>query len=100
MGQARPLTNGMHVGRRTALVAGAIVLAAAVGGIRFAAAQVDCDTMVGPARSDCHIGLSRINRQKSEIAATSARQQADTARLYRVTRKHPKTPTTPKATGH
>jgi hypothetical protein len=36
----------------------------------------------GPARTDCYIGLSRINRQKSEISAGVAQQQAATA-IYR-----------------
>src|SRR5262249_5436460 len=31
----------------------------------------------GPARTDCYIGLSRINRQKSEISAGVAQQQAE-----------------------
>jgi hypothetical protein len=36
----------------------------------------------GPARTDCYIGLSRIYRQKSDIAAGIARQQSDGA-IYR-----------------
>jgi hypothetical protein len=85
--------------RRTALVAGASVLAGVVGAAGFASAQVDCDTMVGPARSDCHIGVARINRQKSEIAASVARQRTDAASLYRVTSKRPKRISAPKAAG-
>jgi hypothetical protein len=85
--------------RRTALAAGAAVLAAVVGASGFASAQVDCDTMVGPARSDCYIGVARIQRQKSEIAASVARQRTDAANLYRVTRKRPKTIPTPKQDG-
>jgi len=77
--------------RSTALVAGAIALAGVVGATRFASAQVNCDTMVGPARSDCYIGAARINREKSAIAAGVAQQQADSANLYRVTRNRPKT---------
>jgi hypothetical protein len=76
--------------RSTALVAGAIVLAGVAGATRFASAQVNCDTMVGPARSDCYIGAARINREKSAIAAGVARQQTDDANLHRVTRKRPK----------
>jgi len=49
----------------------------------LAAAQVDCEAMpAGPARTDCYIGLSRIYRQKSDIAAGIARQQSDGA-IYR-----------------
>ena len=83
--------------RRAALVAGAVALAGVVGATGFAAAQPNCDTMVGPARSDCHIGAARINGQKSAIAASTARQRSDAARLYRVTRKHPKTISAPRA---
>ena len=88
-----------RAGRWAALVAGAVALAGVVGAPGSAAAQPDCDTMVGPARSDCHIGAARIHRQKSEIAATVARQQTDAARLHRVTRKRPKTISTPKTAG-
>jgi hypothetical protein len=85
--------------RRTALAAGAAVLAGVVGAAGFASAQVNCDTMLGPARSDCHIGVMRNNRQKSETAASVARQRSDAASLYRVTRKRPKTISAPKAPG-
>lgn len=48
-----------------------------------APAQTQCETTpAGPARTDCYIGLSRIYRQKSEIAAGVARQQSDAA-IYR-----------------
>jgi hypothetical protein len=85
--------------RWTALVAGAVVLAGVVGATGSAAAQPDCDTMVGPARTDCYIGLARIHRQKSAIAASVARQQTDAARLYRVTRKRPRAMSAPKPDG-
>ena len=71
--------------RRTALVAGAVALAGVVDATGFASAQVDCDTMVGPARTDCRIGIARINRQKSAIAAGIARKQTGAANLYRMT---------------
>jgi hypothetical protein len=46
-------------------------------------AQVNCETFpAGPARTDCYIGLSRVDRQKSEIFAGVAQQQAETA-IYR-----------------
>jgi hypothetical protein len=57
---------------------GAGLLAAASLGL--AIAQVNCETFpAGPARTDCYIGLSRINRQKSEISAGVAQQHAATA---------------------
>ena len=48
--------------------------------------EVNCDSLpAGPARTDCYIGLSRISRQKVEIAAGVAQQLKDTARYRRVT---------------
>jgi hypothetical protein len=48
-----------------------------------ATAQVNCETIpAGPDRTDCYIGLSRINREKAAIAAGAARQQSDIA-IYR-----------------
>jgi hypothetical protein len=65
---------------------GATLLAA--GSLGLAVAQVNCETFpAGPARTDCYIGLSRINRQKSEISAGVARQQAETAIYRKVTGK-------------
>jgi len=53
-------------------------------------AQVNCAPLpAGPARTDCYIGLSRINRQKSEISAGVAQQQAETAIYRKVTGKRP-----------
>jgi hypothetical protein len=67
---------------------GATLLAAASLGL--ALAQVSCETLpAGPARTDCYIGLSRINRQKSEISAGVAQQQAETAIYRKVTGKLP-----------
>ncbi len=76
---------------RTALLGGAALLAVAAGATGVATAQVDCDTMVGPARSDCFIGVARLNRQKFEVAAGVARQRTDAAVLRQVTRTRPKT---------
>src|SRR5262249_25946248 len=67
---------------------GAALLAASSLGV--AVAQVNCETFpAGPARTDCYIGLSRINRQKSEISAGVARQEAETAIYRKVTGKRP-----------
>jgi len=67
---------------------GAALFAASLLG--FAMAQVNCETLpAGPARTDCYIGLSRINRQKSEISGGVAQQQAETAIYRRVTGKRP-----------
>jgi hypothetical protein len=46
----------------------------------------------GPARTDCYIGLARIYRQQSEIAAGVARQQSDAAIYRRVTGTRAKKP--------
>ena len=67
---------------------GAALFAASLLG--FAMAQVNCETLpAGPARTDCYIGLSRINRQKSEISGGVAQQQAETAIYRSVTVKRP-----------
>jgi hypothetical protein len=67
---------------------GAALLAA--GSLGVAVAQVNCEAFpAGPAQTDCYIGLSRINRKKSEISAGVARQQAETAIYRKVTGKRP-----------
>jgi hypothetical protein len=67
---------------------GAALLAA--GSFCLATAQANCEAFpAGPARTDCYIGLSRINRQKSEISAGVAQQQAETAIYRKVTGKRP-----------
>jgi hypothetical protein len=54
-------------------------------------APFSCDSLrVGPARTDCYIGLGRINRQQSEIAAGAAQQKKDIARYHQVTGRHRK----------
>jgi hypothetical protein len=51
-----------------------------------ASAQVDCEAIpAGPARTDCYIGLGRIYRGRSDVAAGKARVQTDAARLQQVT---------------
>jgi hypothetical protein len=68
---------------------GAALLAAA-GSLGLAVAQVNCETFpAGLVQTDCYIGLSRINRQKSEISAVVAQQQAETAICRKVTGKRP-----------
>jgi hypothetical protein len=65
---------------------GATLLAA--GALSLALAQVNCETSpAGPARTDCYIGLNRINRQKSEIFAGVAQKQAGAATYRKVTGK-------------
>jgi len=41
----------------------------------------DCESMIGPARTDCFIGRARILGHQSGIAAGGARQRADEALL-------------------
>ena len=66
-----------------AYLGGAAMLIAVTGWSGSATAQVNCETIPpGPARTDCYIGLSRIARQNSEIAAGVAQQQTDRA-IYR-----------------
>jgi hypothetical protein len=77
--------------KSTRALLGAALLAA-VGSGGSAIAQIDCKAIpAGPARTDCYIGLSRIYRQKSEIAAGTARQQSDRAIYRQLTGNHPKT---------
>jgi len=67
---------------------GAALLAA--GSLGLAVAQVNCETFpAGPVRTDCYIGLSHINRQKSKISTGVARQEAETAIYHKVTGKRP-----------
>jgi|tagenome__1003787_1003787.scaffolds.fasta_scaffold19499197_2 hypothetical protein len=68
--------------RATATFAGCAMLVVA-GWPDSATAQVNCETIpAGPNRTDCYIGLSRINRERAAIAAGAARQQSDIA-IYR-----------------
>lgn len=77
--------------RPAMLLGGVALLAVAAVTPGVAKAQANCETIpAGPDRTDCYIALSRINRQKAELAATIARQQADAATLRQVTGKRPK----------
>jgi hypothetical protein len=61
----------------------AILLASLPGVV---SAQVDCNAVpVGPARTDCYIGQSRIYQGQSDVAAGKARVQTDAARYQQVT---------------
>ena len=72
----------------TTVLRAAIVWAAVAGSPITALAQVDCASIpAGPARTDCYIGLSRIDRQKAEISAGVAQQQTDRAIYREVTGK-------------
>ena len=78
--------------------AGLLALVASLPGV--ATAQVNCETIpAGPARTDCYIGLSRINQQKSEIAASTARHQTDSATYRQLTGSRPN-PTFPTRGGN
>jgi hypothetical protein len=59
---------------------------------RTATAQ-SCDSLAGPARTDCYIALSRISGGESEIAAGTARLARDRARLHRATGERPEAQT-------
>jgi hypothetical protein len=75
-----------------ALFCGAAFLVFAIGSPGVALAQVNCQAIpAGPARTDCYIGLSRLYRQKSELAADVARQQASGAIYRQVTGARPNT---------
>jgi hypothetical protein len=66
-------------------------LLAIIGWSGSAISQVHCETIpTGPARTDCYIGLSRINRQNSDIAAGVAQQQTDRAICRSVTGRSPR----------
>ena len=69
----------------TAALAGCGVLLIA-GWPDSGTAQVNCEAIpAGPDRTDCYIGLSRINRDKAAIAVGVARQQSDIAIYLSVT---------------
>jgi len=70
---------------------GAALPAAVMAWPHLAMAEIDCKTIpAGPDRTDCYIALGRINRQKSELSATIARQAADAATYRQVTGKRAK----------
>jgi len=64
---------------------GSLVIAVAVIVAAGDAWAQDCESMTGPARTDCYIGQARIQGQRSGIAAGVARQRADEERLRAVT---------------
>jgi hypothetical protein len=66
---------------------GAIVIAVLLASFPdVASAQKNCQAVpAGPARTDCYIGLSRIYRGQSDVAAGKARVQSDAARYQQVT---------------
>ena len=45
----------------------------------------DCESLSGPARTDCFIVRARVFGQQSDIAASAARQRADEAALRAAT---------------
>ena len=72
--------------------AGGALLALVASSNYVAKAEVNCEAIpAGSARTDCYIGLSRIYRQKSEIAASTARQQSDGAIYHQLTGRRAKT---------
>jgi hypothetical protein len=68
----------------TYCIAGVAILLACLPHV--ARAQVNCEAIpVGPARTDCYIGLSRVYQGQSDAAAGKARVQSDIARHRQVT---------------
>ena len=56
------------------------------------AQQLGCEAIpAGSGRTDCYIGLSRINSQKSDIAASTAQHQTDSAINHQLTGRRSKT---------
>ncbi len=52
----------------------------------LSAQAADCDAIPkGPERTDCYIGLSRLYRAQSDLAAAKARVQSDAARYRQIT---------------
>jgi hypothetical protein len=53
-------------------------------------AQADCNAVpVGPARTDCYLGLSQFYRAQSDLAAAKARAQSDAAWYRAITGTDP-----------
>src|SRR5262249_30138140 len=79
------VANSMPTSRRVLLtifagMALCLPSAAAERAVTIIVAQANCDSMpAGPARTDCYIGLSRLNRQDFEIAAGAAQRGRDAA---------------------
>jgi len=69
----------------------AVALSVFSGAPGLATAQGNCQAIpAGPDRTDCYIVQTRIYRQKSELAATIARQQADEAIYRKITGERPR----------
>jgi hypothetical protein len=78
--------------RLTAFLGGTVLLGFVASSTDVAKSQVNCEAIpVGPARTDCYIGLSHISRQRSTIAAGAAQQQTNRAIYRQVTGMRPKT---------
>ena len=55
-----------------------------------ASAQANCEAIPhGPARTDCHLGLSQLYRGQSDLAAARARAQSDAAWYRAITGTDP-----------
>jgi hypothetical protein len=53
---------------------------------KLSGAQVNCEALAaGTNRTDCYIGLARIHRQRSIVAAGAAEKSSDAAALGRLT---------------
>jgi len=85
------MTTPLNLTMRLGVVWEVVLWSVVLDSHNLAAAQGNCEVIpAGPDRTDCYIVQSRINRQKSELAATIARQQADAATYRQVTGKRPK----------
>jgi hypothetical protein len=85
-GRRSESTATMNRRRLIVLLGGTVIWLPFVVCAQPAMAQVKCDLLpVGPARTDCYIGLSRIHRQEVEISAGVAQQIKDSSRYRRVT---------------
>jgi len=68
----------------------ASVVAIALAGFAGAANAQDCSAMPhGPARTDCYLALSQFYRGQSDLAAATARAQADAAWYRAITGTKP-----------
>jgi hypothetical protein len=68
-----------------------IVVSVGMASLAGAADAQNCEAIpVGPARTDCYIGLSRISQGQSAIAAGTAHAQSSAARYHQVTGKSPR----------
>ncbi len=91
---AKPLISRRHtsklfLARFLALICCASIAVMCVDAAKESRAQ-DCESMSGPARTDCFIGRSRIYGQQSGIAASAARVRTGEAYLRAVTGGAPK----------